>query len=482
MALPAREQPGSLVRTVGFDLRRLSPGDATRFLRIVLAFARNGLVVVARKGPRVALRPRQQAPAAAAAAARHAFIELGPTFVKFGQMIASSPGLFPDSVTDEFRGLLDAVPPERTRVVRATVERELGSTIDDLFASFDDTPLAAASVAQVHEARLHDGTRVAVKVQRPRLRGRVERDLRLMRLLALGLSRLGKIGELADPVGIVDDYARSLDTELDFRNEVVWMRLFRENLHTYGHNELMVVPEPIEGMCSERVIVMTFVEGTPIDQIDDLRAQGHDLVDVGLQGVRAWLESALRHGLFHGDVHAGNLFFTPTAEIAFLDFGIMGTLSEETRTMLRETVPSALPEIVLQDQYHRVGEILEALGAGRVRPEDHEPLATEIKEMVGVELNKPLAELSYGAVLVKLIHIATRYDLHLPRDLVMVSKQLIYFEGYSRKIAPDLNLFTDPDTLTFLLKDLVADDLVLQLPFMLRLMTADAEASATTPG
>lgn len=481
MALPAdklpdgrqsrEELPKHEVLTTGFDLRRFSPADAARLLKIVFTFAGNGLLVVARKGPRIVLRPREQATEAAAQALRRSFTELGPTFVKFGQMIASSPGLFPEPVTSELRQLLDSVKPEPTRIVRATIERDLGAPVDVLFASFDDKPLAAASVAQVHEAYLHDGTRVAVKVQRPNLRGRIERDLRLMRLLANGVALFGSIREMADPVGIVDDFAASLDAELDFRNEAAWMQQFQQNLRIYGHNDLMVVPTPLEGMVSKRVLVMSFVEGIPIDNVEELRGQGHELIDVGLQGVRAWLESALRHGLFHGDVHAGNLFVTPEGEIAFLDFGIMGTLTPETREMLRETVPEALPAIVLQDQYHRVGEILEALGAGNVDPDDHEALAKEMRLMVADELNRPLSEVSYGNLLVRLIQIATRYKLHLPRDLVMVSKQLIYFEGYSKKIAPDMNIFTDPDTIKFLLNGLVSDDMLVQLPFMLAMIT-----------
>lgn len=471
MALPAPNQEVPDPSDSAFDLRRLALMDATRFVKIVFTFARRGLFVAARKGPLIMLRPRQQAPAAMALALRQAFTDLGPTFVKFGQLMASSPGLFPDAVTSEFRQLLDAVPEEPSVVTRAVIEQDLGRSIDELFASFENQPIAAASVAQVHEARLHNGTRVAVKVQRPNLRKRIERDLRLMWLLAGVLQRAGAIGQMAQPVAIIEDFAASLSRELDFRNEVVSMRAFTSNLHSFGHNDLMVVPTPMDGMYGPNVIVMTFVEGLPIDDVATLRAQGHDLLGVGLQGVRAWLEAALRHGLFHGDVHAGNLFVTTDGRIAFLDFGIMGELSEDSQTMLRDTIPAALPAIVLQDQYHRVGEILEALGAGEVDPAHHEPLANDIRVILGERLNRPLAEVSYGEILIDIIRIASRYRLHLPRDLILVCKQLIYFEGYARRIAPEINILAEPQLLQDLLGGLVADELIVQLPFMLTMLT-----------
>ncbi|HWW53530.1 MAG TPA: AarF/UbiB family protein, partial [Acidimicrobiales bacterium] len=199
------------------DLGRLAPGDAARLLEIVWTLASNGLLVVARRNRRLVIAPTQQGPRALAVALRRSFAQLGPTFVKFGQVVASSPGLFPRFLADEFRRLLDDVPPEPADRIRRTLQRELGGPVEAVFAAFDDRPLAAASVAQVHRATLRDGTEVAVKVRRPHLRRRAERDLRLMRLLALVLERMGAIGQAVNPVAVVDDFAACLRLELDFR-------------------------------------------------------------------------------------------------------------------------------------------------------------------------------------------------------------------------------------------------------------------------
>ena len=248
-----------------------------------------------------------------AVALRRSFVELGPTFIKFGQLVASSPGLFPEVLATEFRRLLDDVPPEPTHRIVRIVERQLGAPIERLFADFDRAPLAAASIAQVHRARLHDGTEVVVKVRRPRLRGKVERDLRLLRLLAGALSRFGALGEAANPVAIVDDLAVTIREELDFRREAHDMAAFAANLTRVGDNTEILVPAPIAGLVGERVLVMTYIEGVPVDDADTLRTAGHDLEDLVRKGARAWMESALVHGLFHGDVHAGNLFVTAEA-------------------------------------------------------------------------------------------------------------------------------------------------------------------------
>jgi ubiquinone biosynthesis protein len=351
----------SAAHVAGVDLRRLSPADAGRLLEIVFTLARHGVVGVARRGPFVVLRPRRRAPRAVAVALRRSFADLGPTFVKLGQLIASSPGLFPSVLSEEFRSLLDALPPEPASRVRSVIERELHAPIHQLFAAFDDRPVAAASIAQVHEASLHDGTRVAVKVQRPHLRRRIERDLRLLHLLARALERAGRLGEMANPRAIVEDLAATLAAELDFRIEAEAMRQFRRNLVSEGHEPRVAVPVPIDAMVTARVLVMTYVDGKPIDLVAASDDRPDDLLDLGLEAVRVWLEGALRYGLFHGDVHAGNLFLDLPETVALLDFGIMGRFEDHTRRALTETLPAAIGPVVLQQQYERVRDVVEAL-------------------------------------------------------------------------------------------------------------------------
>ncbi len=427
-------------------LSSVGAGDAVRLAEILLVLGRNGVVSVARRGTRIVLRPHHRAPQALAVALRHSFVELGPTFVKLGQLIASSPGLFPPFLADELRRLLDDVPPEPAARVRAVVERELGVPLGSLFASFDDEPVAAASVAQVHRARLHDGTEVAVKVRRPHLRARIESDLRLLRLLAAVLARAGTLGRVANPVAIVDDLTDTIRAELDFTREAADMAAFAANLAASGLHDA-IAPSPVAGMVGERVLVMTFVEGTTIDDVGHLRDAGHDLEDLLRTGVRAWIDGALVHGLFHGDVHAGNLFVTPEGRIAFLDFGIVGRLDERTRGVLRQ----ALPAVLVQGDYASVVGAVFDLGAASV-PVDLDAATADVRRLIEPLATANLADISYGELLGRVLDVAGRYGVHLPKDLVLVVKQLLYFERYAKELAPTYQLLTDPRILETLLR------------------------------
>ena len=428
------------------DLRRLSPLDAARLIEIAIVLGRHGVVAVARRGPLLVIRPRQLAPRTTAVALRRAFIDLGPTYVKLGQLIASSPGLFPVTLSDELRRLLDSVPPEPATWVRSVIEGDLGIPVGVLFASFDDEPVAAASIAQVHHAVLADGTEVAVKVRRPRLRRTIERDLRLLKLLASVLGRLGSVGALVNPGAIVDDFATTLRSELNFREEARSMIRFERNLRSRGTNDGVVVPTPIAGLVSRRVLVMTFIHGTPIDDIDALHRQGHDLEDVLRSVVRAWVEGALVHGEFHGDVHAGNLLVTPSGQVAMLDFGIVGRLDARTRRILRST----LPAIVVDRDFERAVEGIFQLGISARAP-DLAAAARDVEALVGPLLDSNLADISYGDVLAQVVRVATQHQVRLPRELVLVIKQIVYFERYSKDLAPDYPILADPGILSHLL-------------------------------
>ncbi len=439
--IPSGGSSGRLSATTAdrtIDLRRVSPLDAARVVDIALTLARHGVVVVARRGPWLAVRPRQQAPQALAVALRRSFTDLGPVFVKLGQVIASSPGLFPETLSTEFRRLLDEVPPEPARSVRRVIERSFAAPLHDLFAEFDDTPVASASIAQVHQAWLADGTRVAVKVRRPGLPAKARRDLALLRTLALGLERAGTVGRVLNPVAIVDDFAATLHAELDFTNEAEWMVRYASNLRAFGANDGIVVPEPIPGLVAPRVLVMTFVDGLPVDRADELRAAGHDLEELLRRGVRAWLESALHHGLFHGDVHAGNLFVTPAGEVAMLDFGIMGHLDEPSRRVLR----GALPALLIEGDVQRVVDAVFKLGAATA-PVDVERATVDVEKLLQPLLGRPLGEIAYGEILGQIIKVAGQYRVRLPRELVLVVKQLLYFERYAKQLAPDYRILAD---------------------------------------
>ena len=428
------------------SIGRLGPAEARRLAEILGVLARHGVLTVARTGGTFALHPRRQPPRALAVALRRSFVDLGPTFVKLGQLMASSPGLFPETLATEMRRLLDDVPPEPSRRIVRIVERQLGAPLSRCFASFDLEPLAAASIAQVHRARLFDGTEVVVKVRRPHLRARVERDLRLLHLLAGGLARLGALGRAANPVAIVEDLATTMREELDLGREALDMAAFAANLAGSGRNPRVVIPEPIPDMVGERVLVMTYVEGLPVDRTASLREAGHDLEELVRIGVRAWMEGAFVHGLFHGDMHAGNLVVTPRGEVGFLDFGIMGRLPDRTRDVLL----GLLPAITLERDYAAVLRALVELG-GADGPLDLERAVADVERLVAPHVEKPLGQIAYGEVLDGLLQVARAHRIRLPRELVGIVKQLAYFERYVKEAAPDYEMFSDPAIVEHLL-------------------------------
>ena len=429
---------------------RLGPAEAGRLAEIVGVLARHGVFTVARTGGTFVLHPRSQPPRALAVALRRSFVELGPTFIKLGQLMASSPGLFPEALATEMRRLLDAVPAEPSPRVVRIIERQLGAPLGRLFADFDPVPIAAASIAQVHRARLADGTDVAVKVRRPHLRGRVERDLKLLRLLAGALGRVGALGRAANPMAIVDDLAVTMREELDLRREARDMVAFGANLTIAEGARPVIVPTPIPGMVGERVLVMSFIEGVPVDDGDALRAAGHDLEDILRTGVRVWMQSAFVHGLFHGDMHAGNVLVTPRGEVALLDFGIMGRLPPSTRGVLLRLLPAM---VVDQHDYEAVLHALAQLG-GVSQPLDIERAVADIEELVVPLVERPIGEVVYGEVLDALLRVASTHHIRLPRELVALVKQLLYIERYAKDLAPDYEMYNDSAILEVVLAGL----------------------------
>jgi predicted unusual protein kinase regulating ubiquinone biosynthesis (AarF/ABC1/UbiB family) len=380
---------------------------------------------------------------------KEAFAELGPTYVKLAQLIASSPGLFPEVLADEFRSLLDEVPPIPPEEVWAVLTDELGAPPEEVFASLDATPLASASIAQVHAATLPTGDDVVVKVQRPGIRQRLERDLRILMRIARILERTSAKGRMANPVAVVEDFAATLAEELNFVNEGRAMETFDSNLRRFGTNDGVRVPSVRWAYTTPRVLTMERIHGFKIDDLAQLGAQGWDLAGALKRGVRAWMEAALEHGFFHGDVHAGNLMLDTEGTIVFLDFGIVGRLDPQTKAIIRH----GLPALLVDGDFVEVAKAIYELGAV-LNPQDLEESAKDIAEIVEPILGKPLSEISYGQVLVDIVRIGTRYEVRLPREMVLVAKQMLYFERYAKLMAPDWNILNDPDLIGFLFEGL----------------------------
>ncbi len=407
-----------------------SPSAMKRAAVTVLVLLRHGLgLLIPRRGP---LSRR------AARATRDAFAELGPTYVKLAQLIASSPGLFPEVLADELRTLLDQAPPVPPGEIERLVRDDLGAP----FARFDPVPLACASIAQVHAAELPDGTEVVVKVQRPGIRPLLAQDVRILGVLARIVERVSRTGRMASPVAVVEDFAETLERELDFVTEARSMDRYRADL---AGRDGIRVPRVEWDLTTERVLTMERVHG---HAIDDVRARGDrpEVFEAALRlGVLTWLEAALVHGFFHGDSHAGNLMVDGEGNLVILDFGICGELDDHTREILCR----GLPALIMGGDYRTLATAVYELGAV-LEPGDLDQSAADIAEIVGPILGQPLSEISYGEVLVDIVRIGTRYEVRLPRELVLVAKQLLYFERYAKLIAPDWNILADPTLLTAL--------------------------------
>ncbi len=432
-------------KLVPAEITHLRPQELGRAAKTARLLSRAALRT-ARTGP----APRS---ARGALALRESFEELGPTYVKLAQLVASSPGLFPDVLADELRTCLDRVPPVAYDDIVETIESDLGAHHDELFASFERTPIASASIAQVHGARLHDGSDVVVKVQRPGIGRVLSSDLRILLKLAKGLDKVSAKGRMANPVAVVEDFATTLSEELNFMVEARSMERFGTILAGSPNGKGVRVPGVHWELTSPRVLTMERIHGYKIDDLVELEQKGWDLADALKRGVRAWLEAALEHGFFHGDVHAGNLMLDTEGDIVFLDFGIAGHFDDETRDIVRR----GLPALLVSGDFEAVAQAIFDMGAV-LNPVSLEESAKDIAEIVEPILGRPLSEISYGQVLIDIVRIGTRYEVRLPRELVLVAKQLLYFERYAKLMAPDWAILADPELLAFLFADVASPE------------------------
>ncbi|HET9692680.1 MAG TPA: AarF/UbiB family protein [Acidimicrobiales bacterium] len=370
------------------------------------------------------------------------FERLGPTFVKLGQLVASSPAVFPAPLAAACARCLDQVTPMPADVARRVVEADLGSPVAERFATFDDVPLAAASIAQVHACTLPDGRPAVLKVQRPGIAATMARDLRIMALLARVAGRTA-LGRTANLTGAVDDLARTTARELDARLEAAEQRRFRSGIWAFGDNAMVTAPEVYEEWCGAHVICMERMHGAPLDRVDVTRVDSELLIR---RAVKVWLEALAVHGPFHGDVHAGNLWLLDDGRVAFLDFGIVGELEPEWRALFRDLFRTS----ALDSDYVRVVRNFKAVGVLPAEA-DEANLAMVVQSLFAPLTERSLSEVGLGDVLRSLFGVLRSFGVGVPEELLLVTKQLVYFEGYSKSLAPAYVMAKD----LFLLRNLL---------------------------
>jgi predicted unusual protein kinase regulating ubiquinone biosynthesis (AarF/ABC1/UbiB family) len=381
--------------------------------------------------------------------ARRLAEDLGPTFIKFGQIVASSAGMFPKPYVDEFKKCLDRVRPFTFAEVQQILREDLGERASRL-RHIDEKPLASASIAQVHTAELDDGTKVVVKVQRPGIPGRIHADMRVMRGVARVAQRYVKDAELANPVGIVEDFAETLIEELDFRKEAANCERFNEIMAELGHKDVRA-PRPYNELTTARVLVMERFYGNRVDDVEGVNARGVDAEGRLVAGVRAWFQCVLLYGFFHGDVHAGNLMLLDNLDLGFLDFGIVGRFDKQQRNMVTDYIIA-----FATGDYRGLAKVITDMGGVNVaKDRDLTAFAKDLEEAYSPLLKKSFGDINYIEMLPQINRVATKHRMRMPKEFVLITKQLLYFDRYAKLLAPKLNIFTDPRLIMSLQADIM---------------------------
>ncbi len=367
---------------------------------------------------------------------REAMESLGPVFIKFGQLLSTRRDLLPDDIADELALLQDQVPPFPTGDAIEIIERSLGGRIDTLFDDFDRSPLAAASVAQVHSARLPSGESVVVKVLRPGIRPTIEQDLALIKLLAGLLGRLFRDGRRLRPKEVARDYERTLLDELDLRREAANASQLRRN---FADGALVYVPEVHWPLTSEQVMVSERINGVPVSDIDTLNAQGVDMKLLAERGVEIFFTQVFRDSFFHADMHPGNIFVDTKnpADPRYLavDCAIVGQLDESDLYYLARNLLA-----IFKQDYRLVAKL--HVECGWVPPET--PIAefeSAMRTLCEPVFERPLSDISFGHMLVTLFRTAGRFDMEVQPQLVLLQKTLLNIEGLGRQLYPELSLW-----------------------------------------
>jgi ubiquinone biosynthesis protein len=367
---------------------------------------------------------------------RRALEELGPVFIKFGQMLSTRRDLLPEDIADELARLQDDVPPFPEAESVRIIETALGAPVRTLFSAFEMKPMASASVAQVHAARLNDGTEVVVKVVRPGVEKVIRQDVALMFTLARAVARFLPDGRRLRPVEVVADYEHTILDELDLAREAANTSQLRRN---FSDGKLVYVPEVYWDYTRHNVLVMERIYGIPVTDLATLRARGTNLKVLAERGVEIFFTQVLRDSFFHADMHPGNIFVDAgdpeDPRYIAIDCAIIGSLSESDQYYLARNLLA-----IFRRDYHEVAQLHIECGwvSPSTRAQDFESAMRAVCEPI---FERPISEISFGQLLVYLFRVARRFDMEVQPSLVLLQKTLLNIEGLGRQLYPDLNLW-----------------------------------------
>lgn len=365
---------------------------------------------------------------------RMAFAELGPGFIKLAQLLSSRSDLITARYANEFKKLQDEVPPFPHEEARRIIEEEIRIPVDKAFNYFQDRPVAAASIAQVHHASLPDGSDVIVKVQRPGIKELIETDIDIMSTLARLMERYVAESKFFNPSGIVQEFSKTVRKELDFVQEARNAGRFRRN---FQDNPDIYIPEVHLEFLTERILVMERIEGVRIDDIEAIEYLGLDRKQLARTGVDAYFKMILEDGFFHADPHPGNIFAMPTGQVGFMDFGIVGRLDEEMKEAMANTFLALINKDFdkLIDEYTVLGLVPEETDIDVFRRE----FKTDITDFLEPYYGMTLKEINFGEYLDTVMHLAMKHNMRIPSDLLLINKAMLILENLGVQLDPDFD-------------------------------------------
>ncbi|MFO7576771.1 MAG: AarF/ABC1/UbiB kinase family protein [Pelovirga sp.] len=362
---------------------------------------------------------------------RLALEELGPTFIKLGQLLSTRPDLIPEDVIEELKKLQDHLPPVAAELICAQVHSELGYPVEELFAEFNSAPLATASIAQVHRATLKNGAQVVCKIRRPAIEATIATDVDIMMGMAYLIDKHLPGGDMYDPMGLVKEFRRSILRELDFTREARTIDRFKDN---FADDKTVYIPTVHWDYSSRTVLTMEYVSGIKISDFAALEKAGYDLEVIAHRGADCFLKQVFHHGLFHADPHPGNLHVLPDNVICIFDFGMVGRLDDELKLHLTELLLA-----VLQRDADRI--ISQLLYSGDLNDESNRKnLRRDLAEFIDEYYDTLLQDIKVGKLLFDFIQILSHYRIKFPSNLMLLSRALIAMEGLGRQLHPQFNM------------------------------------------
>ena len=363
---------------------------------------------------------------------RLALESLGPIFIKFGQMLSTRKDLLPSDIANELSKLQDKVPPFEFKIVKQTIENSYSKKITSVFKEFNEKPIASASVAQVHFAKLHNGEKVAVKILRPNIESEVKKDIKLLHLIANILYKIWSDGKRLKPDEVVSEFERHTQSELNLLLEAGHCSHLGEN---FKDKKLLVVPNVFWDYCHEKVMVMERMDGIPISNIDAIKKNKIDLSKLAKNGVEIFFTQVFRDGFFHADMHPGNIQVAKSGKYIAMDFGIMGTLNEQDKLYLAKNFAA-----FFKRDYREVARV--HIESGWVPSETSiDEFENAIRSVCEPIFNKPLKDISFGKLLIRLFQTSKKFNMEIQPQLTMLQKTLLNVEGLGRDLDPNLDLW-----------------------------------------